>query len=263
MRAAAVGSPSMTPSWSMWRPRGRVKTTTGLSLDGDGAVALLVVVGEGAFEGLEDVGGAFDHVALAADHGVFEVEHDAGCAGVEHLDDELGVVGGAGHLVALVLAPVREVDAPAAVGGVGGGQVVGEVAAVGAGEGVAALGGEVALTGGEALVEGAVEGEELAGEQVCRQVRRGPGSRRRWSVAGSWGRAGCRVSRRWAGPGSGSLGVAPSGYPEGRGASRDFGVWRGAGGGGRFAKRPYRGRNGGRWSRVAADEGAPHLNLLP
>ena len=39
--------------------------------------------------------------------------HDARRAGIEHLDDQFGIVGGAGHLVALVLAPRRQLNPPA------------------------------------------------------------------------------------------------------------------------------------------------------
>ena len=48
------------------------------------------------------------------DHRVFEVEHDAGRAGVEHLHDQLGIVRRTGHLVALILAPLRQLDPPVA-----------------------------------------------------------------------------------------------------------------------------------------------------
>jgi hypothetical protein len=45
--------------------------------------------------------------------GIFQVEHDSGRAGVQHLDHEVGIIGGAGHLIALVLAPLRQLYAPA------------------------------------------------------------------------------------------------------------------------------------------------------
>ena len=45
-------------------------------------------------------------------HRVFEVQHHSGRAGIQHFYHQLGVVCRAGHLVALVLAPLRQRDAP-------------------------------------------------------------------------------------------------------------------------------------------------------
>src|SRR5579871_1804918 len=50
---------------------------------------------------------------------IFEIEHDAGSTGVQHLDAEVAVIGGAGHLIALVLAPIGQGDLPSVADGVG------------------------------------------------------------------------------------------------------------------------------------------------
>ena len=77
-------------------------------------LALRVAVGEFAAQRREDVGHALQQVRPGVGVRVLEVEHHPGRAGVEHLDHQLGVVGGPGHLVALVGAPGGQLDAPVA-----------------------------------------------------------------------------------------------------------------------------------------------------
>jgi hypothetical protein len=50
-------------------------------------------------------------------HGIFQIKHHSGCAGIEHLNHKGRIVGRACHLVALVLAPFRQFDSPAAAHG--------------------------------------------------------------------------------------------------------------------------------------------------
>ncbi len=59
-------------------------------------------------------------------HGIFEIEHDARRAGIEHFHDELGVVGRTRHLIALVGAPIGECDSPGGISGIGRGQIMGQ-----------------------------------------------------------------------------------------------------------------------------------------
>src|SRR5262249_18343147 len=47
-------------------------------------------------------------------HRVFEIEHHSRRSGVEHFHDKLRVVRWTGHLVALVLTPLRQSDTPLA-----------------------------------------------------------------------------------------------------------------------------------------------------
>src|SRR5438270_1940383 len=47
--------------------------------------------------------------------GVLQVEHHPGRSGIEHLDAEFGIVGWTSHLVTLILAPVRQLNAPVLV----------------------------------------------------------------------------------------------------------------------------------------------------
>ena len=81
-------------------------------LDADRARRAWIVVRQLAVERGDDVVVAEHEVIPRVGHRVFEIEHHAGRAGVEHLDDELGVVGGSGHLIALICAPRRQLDAP-------------------------------------------------------------------------------------------------------------------------------------------------------
>jgi hypothetical protein len=76
-------------------------------LDADPLAAFLVLVAQLAVEGGDHVVEREQHVPPLVDHRVLEVEHDARRAGVEHLHDELGLIGGSRHLIALVLAPGR------------------------------------------------------------------------------------------------------------------------------------------------------------
>ncbi len=80
--------------------------------DADGAAAFRVVVGQLSVKRGDQVVVPGHEVVPAIEHRVFEIEHHAGRPGVEHLDDELGVVGRPRHLVALIGAPRRQLDTP-------------------------------------------------------------------------------------------------------------------------------------------------------
>jgi len=69
------------------------------------AAALQVAVREPPGECFVDVVHAAHQVRPRVRHRIFQVEHHAGGARVEHLHHQLGVVRGPGHLVALILAP--------------------------------------------------------------------------------------------------------------------------------------------------------------
>ena len=99
-------------------------------LDPHPAAALPVLVGELAVERRDDVADPGHEVRPAVRHRVLEVEHHAGGARVQHLDHQLGVVGRTRHLIALVEAPARQLDAPVSLGGRRGRQVIGELAGV-------------------------------------------------------------------------------------------------------------------------------------
>ena len=85
-----------------------------LRLDADQFVPLLVEIGQSPAQCLQDVLHADPLVLPFVDHGVFQVEHHAGRAGVKHFDHQIGVVRRTRHLVALVLAPFRQLDSPVA-----------------------------------------------------------------------------------------------------------------------------------------------------
>ena len=97
-------------------------------INGDGAVALAVEIAEFAAQRRKDVGDALREVWPGIGDGIFQIEHDAWSARVQHLHDEFGVIGRAGHLIALILAPFRQLDAPGGLGGLGSRQVVGQLA---------------------------------------------------------------------------------------------------------------------------------------
>ena len=86
--------------------------------------------------------------------GIFQVEHHARRAGVQHLHHELAVIGRACHLIALVLAPGGKLDAPVRAGCVGRRQVIRQLALMRRGERSRALLVECALSRREMLVEG-------------------------------------------------------------------------------------------------------------
>ena len=82
-------------------------------LDRDRLLALLVVIAKFAAQAGQNVGHSELMMRPLVGAGIFEIEHDAGSTRVQHLDAQLGVVGRAGHLVALVAAPVGQRDPPA------------------------------------------------------------------------------------------------------------------------------------------------------
>src|SRR5438034_2951661 len=82
-------------------------------LDADQLVPLLVEVGQSAAQRLQNILYS-QPLMLPLVHGrVFQVEHHSGSARVEHFDYEIGIVGWPGHLVALILAPLRQLNSPA------------------------------------------------------------------------------------------------------------------------------------------------------
>ena len=91
-------------------------------------VAFLVVIAELAAQAGQNVGHARFVMRPLVDAGIFQIEHHAGRARVQHLDAQFAVVGGPGHLVALVVAPLRQRDPPAVAHRVGREVVPGLVA---------------------------------------------------------------------------------------------------------------------------------------
>src|SRR5262249_16247850 len=81
-------------------------------LDAYFRVSLAIEVGEASFKSREHVVDSATGVLPLIGLGIFEVQHNARSAGVEHVHDEVGVVGGSGHLVALIRAPGRQFDSP-------------------------------------------------------------------------------------------------------------------------------------------------------
>ena len=140
----------------------------GAGLDGDPAPALGVLVGEGPVQRLDRVLVAAEEGRPLVGHRVLEVDHHPRRARVEHLHDQLAVVGRAGHLVPLVPAPVRQRDPPLAGGGGGGRQVVRQLPLVRGGQHPAARLDEAALPRGELAVE-----LEVAVEESRREVPAG------------------------------------------------------------------------------------------
>ena len=97
------------------------------------AIALFVVVAQAAGERFQNILDSREDVLPAIGGGVLEIEHYAGSAGIQHLHDEFGIVGGAGHLIALIGAPFGKRDAPFGGGGFGGREIIGVAAGVGGG----------------------------------------------------------------------------------------------------------------------------------
>ncbi len=158
--------------------------------DAHPAPALRVLVGQAAVERRDDVGDAPHELGPAVRHRVLEVEHDPGGPGVEHLDHQLGVVGRAGHLVALVAAPGRQLDAPRVAGRGRGWEVIGQGPAMGRGQHRHAARRQGVAARGEPGVQRQVELHEAA-----RQVALGLEVRRRAVHACG----GLGVDRGWSG----------------------------------------------------------------
>src|SRR5438552_15388319 len=81
-------------------------------LNTHGTAALGILINERATERLQDI---FDSQALMVPlirGGILEVEHHAGRAGIQHLDDQFRVIGWPGHLIALIRAPYRYFNTP-------------------------------------------------------------------------------------------------------------------------------------------------------
>src|SRR5581483_1023227 len=85
--------------------------------------------------------------------GVFEIEHDAGGSGVEHLHHQFGIVGRAGHLVSLILAPLEDSYIPFTGGPLRCRKVIRQLAGVRLGEHSLALGNELSLARSETRVK--------------------------------------------------------------------------------------------------------------
>ena len=102
----------------------------GTRIDADGFVALTVEVREPARERLKNVFDAARVVFPGVGSGVFQIEHDAGRAGIQHLHNKIGVVCRSRHLVPLIRAPRRKLNAPGIRGGHRRRQVIGELPGV-------------------------------------------------------------------------------------------------------------------------------------
>ena len=122
-------------------------------LDADRAFALFVFVGQCAAQCGENVAHAQALVPPLVHRGVFQVEHDARRAGVEHLHHQLGFIGGTGHLVALVLAPLRNRNLPQLALGLACGKMRRQVAMMRRLQRSLAPGRQLLLPGSEALVQ--------------------------------------------------------------------------------------------------------------
>src|SRR6478752_7210436 len=84
-----------------------------VALDVYGSVALFVVVTECTPQARQNICHALFMMRPFVDAGILQVEHHTRCARVQHLDAQFRIVSGTGHLVALVLAPLRQHDSPA------------------------------------------------------------------------------------------------------------------------------------------------------
>ncbi len=105
--------------------------------------------------------------------GVFQIEHDAGSAGIQHFHDKIGVIRRAGHLVPLIRTPAGKLYAPGIRRGHRGRQVIGNLARVGFGQGVIAARHQCALPQRERGVQRRKEFEKARGEIASRiEIRR-------------------------------------------------------------------------------------------
>ena len=82
-------------------------------LDADQLVTLFVEVGERTAQSLKNIFYAQPLVLPLVYGRIFEIQHHPRCARIEHFHHELGVIGRAGHLISLILAPFWQFDLPA------------------------------------------------------------------------------------------------------------------------------------------------------
>src|SRR5579862_2130987 len=132
--------------------------------NGDVGVALFVEIGELAAQSLLNIVDASLDVLPAIGGGIFEVKHHPGRAGIEHFYDEVGVVGRAGHLIALVGAPSRQLDFPRAGGGLRRRQIIRLVAGERIAEGEVANAEKELLARSEFFVKRGEKFEEAGGQ---------------------------------------------------------------------------------------------------
>ena len=137
--------------------------------DADRCATLGVVVGQFAVERGDHVVEPEQDVAPLIGHRIFEIEHHARRTGVEHLDDQFGVVGGPGHLIALVSAPSRQRDLPIRRRRLRGREIVRKLALVRARQDGLSLRDVLLLPSGEAVVQRPIEGGE-SGRKVARDI---------------------------------------------------------------------------------------------
>ncbi len=100
-------------------------------IDANRFVALAVKVREPACKRFENILYAARVVLPGIGGGVFQIEHDSRSARIQHFHDEIRVVGRPRHLVSLVGAPGRKLDAPGIRGGDRRRQVIGNLVRVG------------------------------------------------------------------------------------------------------------------------------------
>ena len=143
-------------------------------IDADGLVALAVEIGQrpASASRMFSMPRRLCSQELAV--GVFEIEHHAGSAGIQHLHHEFGVIGRTGHLVALIRAPRRQLDAPGICRGHRRRQVVRKLAGVRFNQGAIAAGNESTLARGERSMEWHEEFNEVLRE-IARGIKVGRG----------------------------------------------------------------------------------------
>ena len=176
------------------RPRENNRST---GVDAHRFVALVIEVREPAGERFQNIFNPLRIVLPGVGSGVFQVEHDAGSAGIQHFHDKVGVICRAGHLVPLIRAPGGKLNAPKICGGDRGGQVIGNLARVGFGQGVIAARDQRALPQRERGMQRRKEFEKARGEIASRiefrrsgidrhdAIRKGQGSECRIRLGGS------------------------------------------------------------------------------
>ena len=161
-------------------------------LDGNSQIAFAVEVRQTARERLENVPDSALVVFPGICSGVFEIEHDAGSAGVQHFHHEIGFVGRTRHLIALVGTPFRKLDAPGICSGDRWRQVAGQLTSLGFGEGRFATDNKGALARSERSVKWHEEFNEALREIASRiKIERG-GIDRNATIPMGW-RFDCRA----------------------------------------------------------------------
>ena len=102
----------------------------GAGIDADSLIALAVEIREPARERFENIFDSARIVLPGIGVRIFEIQHHAGSAGIQHFHNQVRIVGGTSHLIALITAPCGQFNPPGVRGRHRGRQIIRQLACV-------------------------------------------------------------------------------------------------------------------------------------